>query len=94
MDSLFDDSWSNAGVDKQGPHRTHVGVGDRAGGTREASKLPAALLDRQIALFEQSYPCQSRSLRVAATPGHGKAWVAFARQQLTWRSFDERSNDL
>ena len=33
-------------------------------------------------------------LGVAAAPGYGKPWIAFARQKLTRSGFDERSNHL
>ena len=33
-------------------------------------------------------------LRVAAAPGYGKPWIAFARQKFTRSGFDERSNHL
>jgi hypothetical protein len=33
-------------------------------------------------------------LGVAAAPGYGKPWIAFARQKFTWSGFDEHSNHL
>ena len=33
-------------------------------------------------------------LGVAAAPGYGKPWIAFARQKFTRSGFDERSNHL